>query len=145
MAALLGISEYFDNLYNHHFEHNNISRRDKIKKLNDLISDHEERIANILLDFISTKKEINLIGKKRIINKNRAPTVSFTLENMSSKKFSDKLIEKGIALRNDNFYAWRCLKALGIDTDDGVVRASMVHYNNEHDVEKIINAIGEII
>ena len=37
-------------------------------------------------------------------------------------------------------YAWRCLRALGIDTDDGVIRASMVHYNNLDDIDKIIRA-----
>ena len=30
------------------------------------------------------------------------------------------LVDNNIATRNDNFYAWRCLEALGIDTDDGV-------------------------
>ena len=63
---------------------------------------------------------------------------------MTSKKASDRLVSCGIALRNDNFYAWRCLKALGIDTNDGVVRASMVHYNNLDDVEKLISALKKI-
>ena len=35
---------------------------------------------------------------------------------------SKKLVDNQIAPRNDNFYAWRCLKALGIAADDGVVR-----------------------
>ena len=54
------------------------------------------------------------------------------------------MIKNKIATRNDNFYAWRCLKALGIDTNDGVIRASMVHYNNLDDVEKLINALNKI-
>ena len=144
LASLIGISEYFENLYNHHFHQNNISKLEKIKKVNSLINDHEEKIANKLLDFIGTRKEIRLIGKTKIRNKNRAPTISFTIEGMTSKKASDRLVSCGIALRNDNFYAWRCLKALGIDTNDGVVRASMVHYNNLDDVEKLISALKKI-
>ena len=54
------------------------------------------------------------------------------------------MIQNNIATRNDNFYAWRCLRALGIDTDDGVVRTSMVHYNTEDDVNKLINALEKI-
>ena len=54
------------------------------------------------------------------------------------------LVKDFIATRNDNFYAWRCLKALGINTDDGVVRTSMVHYNTHEDVEKLINALKTI-
>ena len=57
---------------------------------------------------------------------------------MTSKKVSELLVKGGIATRNDNFYAWRCLKALGIDTDDGVIRLSMVHYNNLDDVNRLI-------
>ena len=85
-----------------------------------------------------------MIGKRKIENKNRAPTISFTYEGMSSKNLSDKLNQEGIAIRNDNFYAWRCLKALGIDIDDGVIRASMVHYNDLNDVEKLINVLKKI-
>ena len=49
-----------------------------------------------------------------------------------------------IATRNDNFYAWRCLKALGIDTVDGVVRISLVHYNKLEETSKLINSLEKI-
>ena len=55
-------------------------------------------------------------------------------------EISSELVKHGIATRNDNFYAWRCLKALDIDTEDGVVRSSMVHYNSIEDVDRLINA-----
>ena len=145
LSSLIGISEYFDNLYTHHFKDMNITKLEKIKKINTLISLHEEKIGNELLDFISNENKIKLIGKPKIVEKNRAPTISFTIDGKSSREISDKLISEGIATRNDNFYAWRCLRALGIDTDDGVIRASMVHYNNIQDVEKIINALKKIL
>jgi selenocysteine lyase/cysteine desulfurase len=66
------------------------------------------------------------------------------MNNKSSKDLSSELVKYGIATRNDNFYAWRCLKALGIDVDDGVVRTSMVHYNTQKDVENLINALKRI-
>ena len=71
--------------------------------------------------------------------------VHFTSKNISSRKISKNLVANGIATRNDNFYAWRCLKALGIDTNDGVIRTSMVHYNTQEDVEKLINALKKIL
>ena len=97
-----------------------------------------------LIEYINSRNDLNLIGKKIIKDKNRAPTISFTSKNYSSKLLSSNLVKRGIATRNDNFYAWRCLKALGIDTDDGVVRTSMVHYNTEEDVNKLIEALKEI-
>ena len=140
LACLVGIAEYFDDLYKHHFQTNNINLLDKIKKINIMIAKHEEKIGNKFLEFIESEKKIKLIGKKKIENKNRAPTISFTLEGISSKKVSESLVKEKIALRNDNFYAWRCLQALGIDTEDGVVRVSMVHYNSMDDVNKLIRS-----
>ena len=144
LSCLVGIYEYFNNLYNHHFPDENNTLRNKIEKINELISNHEEQIANPLLEYLNSRNDIKLIGKKKIENKNRAPTIAFTFVNQSSKKISDQLVKNGIATRNDNFYAWRCLKALGIDVDDGVVRTSMVHYNTHEDVEKLISVLKKI-
>tara|TARA_Y100001970_G_scaffold199595_1_gene242807 strand:- start:43834 stop:45084 length:1251 start_codon:yes stop_codon:yes gene_type:complete len=144
LSCLIGIHEYFDNLYNHHFSNKDISIRNKIEQVNNLIAKHEEIIANPLLDYLDSRKDVRLIGKNKIKNKNRAPTVAFIFENKSSKEVSSELVKRGIATRNDNFYAWRCLKALGIDTEDGVVRISMVHYNTSEDVNKLIYALKEI-
>ena len=116
---------------------------DKIKKVNELIASHEEKISNKLLEFLASEKKIKVLGKLRVQNKNRAPTISFTVDGILSKNVSEELVRQRIALRNDNFYAWRCLRAFGIDTKDGVVRASMVHYNNLDEVDNLIKALKE--
>ena len=144
LSSLLGVYEYFNNLYSHHYSNENSNLRQKIEKVNQLISQHEEKIGNLFLDYLKTRKDIKLIGKNNISNKNRAPTFAFTSKKYSSKILSSKLVENKIATRNDNFYAWRCLKALGINTEDGVVRTSMVHYNPEEDVNKLIKAFEKI-
>ena len=144
LSCLIGVYEYFNNLYEHHFPGQDASTRGKIEAVNELIAMHEMEIANPLLDYINTRDDINLIGKTKISNKDRAPTIAFTMNNKSSKELSSDLVKQGIATRNDNFYAWRCLKALGIDTDDGVVRTSMVHYNTHEDVKKLIEALMDI-
>jgi len=144
LSCLIGVYEYFNNLYEHHFPGEEVSTREKIEAVNELIAKHEMEIANPLLDYINSRDDINLIGKNKIENKDRAPTIAFTIKNKSSKDVSSELVKNGIATRNDNFYAWRCLKALGISTDDGVVRTSMVHYNTHEDVDKLISALKKI-
>jgi selenocysteine lyase/cysteine desulfurase len=42
------------------------------------------------------------------------------------------------------FYAWRCLKALNIDTEDGLVRLSMTHYNSIEDTNAVLKALEQI-
>ena len=144
LSCLVGVYEYFNNLFEHHFPSEDCSVRQKINKINELIADHEKEIANPLLDYLNSRSDIRLIGRKTIENKDRAPTIAFTMNNKSSKDLSSELVKYGIATRNDNFYAWRCLKALGIDVDDGVVRTSMVHYNTQKDVGNLINALKRI-
>ena len=144
LASLIGIYEYFEKIYLHHFQDNNLSVLEKISKINQLISSHEENIANPLLDFLSNNKEFNLIGKNKISNKNRAPTISFTSKKKSSKEVSAILVSNKIATRNDNFYAWRCLEALGINTDDGLIRLSLTHYNSKDDTDLAIKALNKI-
>ncbi len=141
LVSLIGIFEYFDNLYNHHYNSKKLSIRNKLNKINDLISEYEEELANPLLEYIDSRKDLNLIGKNKIYKKNRAPTISFTSKNKSSSEISTILVKNKIATRNDNFYAWRCLKALGIDNDDGVVRLSMVHYNEIESVKNLISIL----
>ena len=144
LVSLIGIYEYFENLYNHHFESKNLSTLEKIGKINNLISLHEETIANPILKYLYKRKDLNLIGKNKIENKNRAPTISFYSDKKTSKEISNTLHKFKIATRNDNFYAWRCLEHLGIDTNDGVVRLSMTHYNNYNDTEKVLEALEKI-
>ncbi len=144
LVSLIGIYEYFENLYNYHYKKDDLNILNKIKKINNLISIHEEYIANPILEYISKRKDLRLIGKNKIENKNRAPTISFTSIKKTSKEISRILIKNKIATRNDNFYAWRCLEHLGIDTNDGVVRLSMTHYNNIDETEKVISALMKI-
>jgi selenocysteine lyase/cysteine desulfurase len=144
LASLIGIYEYMMELHKHHFNNDDIQIKEKISQVNHLISKHEEEVANPILNYITSREDLKLIGKNKIKNKNRAPTISITNKQMSSKQMSKILVNNNIATRNDNFYAWRCLKALNINTDDGLVRLSLTHYNNLKDSEKVIEALQKV-
>ena len=144
LASLIGIYEYMMELHKHHFNNDDIKIKEKISQVNHLISKHEEEVANPILNYITSREDLKLIGKNKIKNKNRAPTISITNKKMSSKQMSKILVDNNIATRNDNFYAWRCLKALNINTDDGLVRLSLTHYNNLKDSEKVIEALQKV-
>ncbi|MDB0003106.1 aminotransferase class V-fold PLP-dependent enzyme [Alphaproteobacteria bacterium] len=144
LVSLIGIYDYMMNLYSYHFDNNDLSVRKKIEKINNLLSVHEQEVTNPILEYIYNRDDLKLIGKNKIQDKNRAPTISFISRRKTSKEISEILIKEKIATRNDNFYAWRCLKALGIDTEDGLIRLSLTHYNSKTDSEKAIEALKKI-
>ena len=82
---------------------------------------------------------MRLIGATRADS--RAPTVAFTVAGQSSTALARQLAGLNIGVGNGNFYAYRLLQALGIDTTEGVVRASFVHYTSATEVDRLIAAL----
>ena len=75
----------------------------------------------------------------------RASTIAFRLRGTTPKVIEEKLAKRGIAVGSGDFYAPRCLEALGIDPREGVVRVSMVHYNTIDEVENLKDALDDIV
>jgi selenocysteine lyase/cysteine desulfurase len=42
-------------------------------------------------------------------------------------------------------YAYRLCQALGLDPDDGVVRASFVHYNTVEEIDRFVEVLEQIL
>ena len=139
LACLSGLTDYYEDLYNHHFSNQKLNLYEKAKEIFKLVYSHEEQLMEKLLSFLKSKNNIKLIGKLTHLRNERMPTVSFTVKDKSSLSIAQAAGKNGIGIRNGDFYAWRCLKGLGIDTNDGVIRISMVHYNSMEEVEKLIN------
>jgi len=144
IAALAGIEEYLESIYTHHFDGAETDFHTKTTRVFDLFARHETTQANRILEAITAIPGAHIIGKKTAVSGGRAATISFTMEGLSSGEVVQRLVKKDIAVRNGHFYAVRCLEALGIeDTADGVVRISLVHYNTEGDVDRLVEALSE--
>jgi selenocysteine lyase/cysteine desulfurase len=44
-----------------------------------------------------------------------------------------------------HFYAYRLVKALHIDTEDGLLRASFVHYTSVDEINRLVAALRTIV
>ena len=145
IAALAGITEYFDALYQHHFGESSEDRHDRARKVFALVAEHEAALANRLLVYLKERPDLQLLGQDHAEPGGRASTVAFYAASISSAKIERGLAERGIGVGSGNFYAHRCIEALGIDPNDGVVRVSMVHYNTEDEVDRLLSALDEIL
>ena len=145
LACLSGLTDYYEDLYSHHFKDDGINLHEKGKKIFKLIHSHEENLIKVLLEFLKSKNNAKIIGSQSYSRDIRMPTLSFTVNGVSSKKIARGAGQNNIGIRNGEFYAWRCLDGLGIEPNDGVVRVSMVHYNNLEEVNRLIEYLDKVI
>ena len=108
-----------------------------------LFRQHETALLQPLLDYLSGHPRVRLIGRNRAAE--RAPTVAFTVDSQCSADLAKGLSERRLGVGVGNFYAYRLLKALGIDTEDGAVRASFVHYTSKEEVSRLIAALDQLL
>lgn len=108
-----------------------------------LFRDQETRLLQPLLDFLVSRDQVRLLGS--VDAAARAPTVAFRVTGTASATIATRLAELGIGVGVGNFYAYRLLQALGIDTTDGLVRASFVHYTSPDDVARLVAALRPLL
>ncbi|MEJ8568697.1 aminotransferase class V-fold PLP-dependent enzyme [Elongatibacter sediminis] len=142
IAAVNGVIDYFEALYRHHGGESAEPAEQAIDIRNRLRAREIERVQP-LLDYVASHERIRLIG--RADARERAPTVSFTVEGMPSSWLGQALADRGLGVGVGDFYAYRLVEALGIDPKDGAVRASLVHYTSEDEVSRLISALDELV
>ena len=142
IASVNGVIDYFEAIDAHHFDDSDESSS-KTDRVGALL--HRAEIGNLgpLLDFLKHRKGVHIIGKT--VAKDRAPTVSFTVDGADPEGIAAKLAEQRIGIANGNCYAYRLMDALGIPPDQGVVRLSFVHYTSKEEVNRLIEALKTII
>ena len=64
---------------------------------------------------------------------------------MARASIASALSAAGFGVGVGNFYAYRLVQALGIDTDDGAVRVSFVHYTSRDEVERLIQELDRCL
>jgi cysteine desulfurase family protein (TIGR01976 family) len=143
-AALTGIADYIDGLYAHHFKVPENSFLGRAKRVFDIIAVHEEALANQALDFLRDQKKVRIIGQTRAAGR-RAPTISFTVEGMNSRQIAEALNAQKIAIGYGDFYAKRCIDALGTAPQEGVVRIGLAHYNGKEELGRALSALDQVI
>lgn len=142
-AALSGITAYFDTLHAHHFPGSNADLRTRLRECFELVEAHEEHLATRFVDFLASKPSVRIIGRHSGERARRVPTFSFTVAGRDSRDFPTAALQHKVGIRAGDFYARRCIDALGLAAHHGVVRASFVHYNNDEELDRLIRSLDE--
>ena len=102
-------------------------------------------MATTLLEYLAQKNGVSILGPQSGSRRVRAPTISFTLDGRDSSELPLALDKHRIAIRYGHFYAYRAIRDLGLLEQNGVVRVSMVHYNTQAEVDRLIDALEELL
>jgi selenocysteine lyase/cysteine desulfurase len=74
----------------------------------------------------------------------RVPTLCFNLPNVGPSRVSEEFAKRNIGVRDGHMYSPRLMKQLGLSTETGAVRASLVHYNTVQEVRAFESVLAEI-
>jgi selenocysteine lyase/cysteine desulfurase len=141
IATVNGVMDYMESVYSHHFKQD-ATIIEQATAVRDLFRDRETTLLQPLLDFMSAHPRIRLIGKAHAPG--RAPTVAFSVDGQSSMEFAAMLADRNLGVGAGNFYAYRLIEALGYDVDDGVLRASFVHYTSPDEINRLTQALDDL-
>ena len=144
-AGAAGITAYLDAVHEHHYPGTNLGFRERLEEVYELFAAHEEVLTVRILDFLAGNPSVRLYGRSRADRDERVAVISFTVAGESSREIAKRLWEQDVALGAGDFYAVRCIDALGVDLQDGVVRISMVHYNSHDDVDRLLECLDQLI
>ncbi|HSN73304.1 MAG TPA: aminotransferase class V-fold PLP-dependent enzyme [Steroidobacteraceae bacterium] len=142
IAAVNGVLDYLDAVAERHgLTH--LSDTSRTAAVRQLFRTHESELLQPMLDYLDRHPRVQLIGRRTATE--RAPTVAFTVEGHTPMQLATELATMQLGLGAGHFYAYRLMQARGIDTDEGVLRASFVHYTTKGEVDRLIAALDVLI
>jgi cysteine desulfurase family protein (TIGR01976 family) len=72
----------------------------------------------------------------------RVPTFCFNFPGRTPEDAAARLAERGLAVWHGDYYAVETMRHLGLE--DGALRAGIVHYNTEEEVDRLLAALAEL-
>ncbi len=145
IAALSGMTEYIDALYDHHFDGRESNLHRRTVAVFGLIKEHEIDLTQRLIDAIDDMPGLHVVGPGTGSMQTRSSVVAIRSETIPPAELAKRLAERRIAVGSGHFYAARLIEALGIELERGVLRVSMVHYNTREEVDRLTGALGELV
>jgi len=105
----------------------------------DAIQAHERALGERFLGGLP--EAIELYGLPTMAG--RVPTFCFNVPGRSPEEVATFHADRDIAVWHGNYYAVETMRHLGLD--DGAVRAGIVHYNTEEEVDRLLGALADLV
>jgi len=145
IAGCRGVLDYFNALHRHHGGSSRDTALEKMEFVHQLIYTQEKSLAVPILNYLKASPAARVLGKDHCNDGDRAATIAFKPLHKSSDTVATAMQRAGIATENGDFYSPRTLQSLNVEQDGGVVRISLLHYNTQRDVERILDGLDRAL
>jgi cysteine desulfurase family protein (TIGR01976 family) len=105
----------------------------------------EDLLAETLLAFLRETPGVRIIGKSRVTDGDRVPTISFVVDGVQSEDIVRRVDNHRMGIRFGDFYARRLIEQLGLTRHGGVVRVSIAHYNSVDELNRLVEHLAQAI
>ncbi|MEM7203391.1 MAG: cysteine desulfurase-like protein [Planctomycetota bacterium] len=146
-AGLIGIGEYLEAVAAHDVGSNGAGEAstDPFTTAFAAIAAREAELAAPLLGFLAEQERVRVIGEPSADPTRRVATIAFAVDGVDASRIPPLLDARQVAVRYGDFYAPRAIAALGLEKRGGVIRASLLHYNSEDEVTRLIEGLDEAL
>ena len=103
------------------------------------IEEHETRLAARFLSGLPDGVRLYGIPTPE----GRTPTFCFNVDGRAPRDVAELLGEQDIYVWDGDYYALEPMRALGLE-DGGAVRAGFLHYTTEDEVDRLLEALGDL-
>lgn len=117
------------------------TRRGRLETAFARLRAHSTAQVKRLWEELSNIKGVRLYGPPPEVA--RTPTVSFVVKNVASTEVARRLAERGLFASHGDFYAQTVIERLGL-APEGLVRVGCACYTSDDEIERLIEAVGEI-
>ncbi|HEX5994867.1 MAG TPA: cysteine desulfurase-like protein [Jiangellales bacterium] len=109
------------------------------------IGSHETALAERFVMGIRAVPRVRLAGPAGADPQRRVGTFGLIVDGGGTAGLARALGERGIYTWNGNFYALGIVQHLGLDVEDGLLRAGIVHYNTAADVDRFLAELAGLL
>jgi cysteine desulfurase family protein (TIGR01976 family) len=110
------------------------------------IREHEQSLSRALVGALQALPGVRIHGiSDPAAMHQRVPTVSFTVPGLHPRRIAAALGEQGIQVWDGNYYALAVTERLGVESQGGMVRIGLVHYNTQDEIQRLVDALRPIL
>jgi cysteine desulfurase family protein (TIGR01976 family) len=121
------------------------SSRERVVAAMEAIRVYEATLSAEILQSLAKLEDVTVYGIREPSQlTQRVPTICFNLNGVPPARVAASCAENGIGVRDGNMYSPRLLRRMGIPSESGAVRASLVHYNTVEEIAKFIDVLRRI-